>query len=125
MIRNSAKVANDALSLPPGSRAKLAEKLLESLDHPRQKEIDREENAVGRTMTTFRITTCPSCGSKRIKKVRRNWTGNFKGKTYTVRDLEYYKCPDRREKIYDRDAMRQIEASSPALERMHSKRRSA
>ncbi len=41
MIRNSAKVANDALSLPPKSRAKLAEKLLESLDDPRQKEIDR------------------------------------------------------------------------------------
>lgn len=41
MIRNSAKVVNDALSLPPKSRVKLAEKLLESLDDPRQKEIDR------------------------------------------------------------------------------------
>ena len=41
MPRNSAKVVNDALSLPPRSRAKLAEKLLESLDEPRQKEIDR------------------------------------------------------------------------------------
>ena len=41
MIRNSAKVVNDALSLPPKSRARLAEKLLESLDDPKQKEIDR------------------------------------------------------------------------------------
>ena len=41
MIRSSAKVVNDALSLPPRSRAKLAEKLLESLDNPRQQEIDR------------------------------------------------------------------------------------
>ena len=41
MIKNSTKVVNDALSLPPKSRAKLAEKLLESLDDPRQKEIDR------------------------------------------------------------------------------------
>lgn len=41
MIRNSTKVVNDALSLPPKSRAKLAEKLLESLDDPRQREIDR------------------------------------------------------------------------------------
>jgi len=41
MIRHSAKVINDALSLPPRSRAKLAEKLLESLDDPKQKEIDR------------------------------------------------------------------------------------
>jgi len=41
MIRNSAKVVSDALSLSPRSRAKLAEQLLESLDDPKQKEIDR------------------------------------------------------------------------------------
>ena len=41
MIRNSAKVVSDALSLPPRSRAKLAEQLLASLDDPKQKEIDR------------------------------------------------------------------------------------
>jgi putative addiction module component (TIGR02574 family) len=41
MIRNSAKIVSDALSLPPRSRAKLAEQLLESLDDPKQKEIDR------------------------------------------------------------------------------------
>ena len=40
MIRNSAKVISDALSLPPRSRAKLAEQLLESLDDPKQKETD-------------------------------------------------------------------------------------
>ena len=41
MIRSSVKVVHDALSLPPRSRAKLAEKLLESLDDTRQREIDR------------------------------------------------------------------------------------
>ena len=41
MIRSSVKVVTDALSLPPKSRAKLAEKLLESLDDPRRQEIDR------------------------------------------------------------------------------------
>jgi len=41
MIRNSAKVVSEALSLPPRSRAKLAEQLLASLDDPKQKEIDR------------------------------------------------------------------------------------
>jgi putative addiction module component (TIGR02574 family) len=41
MIRNSAKIVSDALSLPPRSRAKLAERLLESLEDPKQKEIDR------------------------------------------------------------------------------------
>lgn len=41
MIRNTAKVVSDALSLPPRSRARLADKLLESLNEPRQREIDR------------------------------------------------------------------------------------
>jgi putative addiction module component (TIGR02574 family) len=41
MVRNNAKVISDALSLPPRSRAKLAEQLLESLDDPKQREIDR------------------------------------------------------------------------------------
>ena len=41
VIRNSAKVISDALSLPPRSRARLAEQFLESLDDPKQKEIDR------------------------------------------------------------------------------------
>jgi putative addiction module component (TIGR02574 family) len=36
----TAKLAKEALSLPPRSRAKLAEKLLESLDGSTQKEID-------------------------------------------------------------------------------------
>ena len=42
MIRSSAaKVVSGALSLPAKSRARLAERLLESLDDPKQKEIDR------------------------------------------------------------------------------------
>ena len=38
MIRNSAKVIDEAMSLPARSRAKLAERLLESLGGPKQKE---------------------------------------------------------------------------------------
>jgi putative addiction module component (TIGR02574 family) len=41
MNRNTAKVVGDALALPPRSRARLADKLLESLDQPRQKAIDK------------------------------------------------------------------------------------
>ncbi len=61
------------------------------------------------------ITSCPSCGSKNIKKVRRNWTGEHEGQTYTVEKLAYHECPDCGEKVYDREAMRRIEASSPAF----------
>jgi len=34
---------------------------------------------------------------------------------YTVEELEFYECPDCGEKVYDRDAMRTIEANSPAF----------
>jgi len=61
------------------------------------------------------ITKCPTCGSDRIKKVRRNWTGKFQGKAYTVPALEFYECPSCGERIYDREAMQKIEAHSPAF----------
>jgi len=66
------------------------------------------------------ITSCPSCSSKRVKRVRRNWTGEFQGQGYTVPGLEFYECPDCGEKIYDREAMRKIEAHSPAFAKSHA-----
>ena len=73
----------------------------------------------------LKITTCPSCRGRNIKKVRRNWIGNFKGKRYEVPNLQFYECPDCGEKVYDRKAMREIEERSPAFERMHSRRKLA
>jgi YgiT-type zinc finger domain-containing protein len=75
-------------------------------------------------MAKLEITTCPSCGSKKIRRLQRNWTGNFNGKKYTVPNLEYYECPDCGEKVYDREAMRKIEAHSPAFKRVRPKRTS-
>ena len=72
-----------------------------------------------------KISTCPSCGGSKIKKVRRNWTSKFRGKTYMVPDLEYYECADCGEKVYDRQAMRKIEAHSPAFAKPHVERKSA
>lgn len=63
----------------------------------------------------IRITACPSCGSDTIKKVRRNSNRKLRNKTYTVPNLEYYECPNCAEKVYDREAMRKIEAHSPAF----------
>jgi YgiT-type zinc finger domain-containing protein len=65
----------------------------------------------------IQITVCPSCGRGNIKKVRRDWTGEFRDRPYTVPDLEFYECPDCGERIYDRTAMRKIEAHSPAFAR--------
>ena len=37
----------------------------------------------------LRITICPSCGSDRINPVCRDWTGKFRGQSYTVPKLEF------------------------------------
>ena len=61
------------------------------------------------------ITICPTCGSNKIKKVRRNLIGQFQDQTYKVPALQFHECPDFGEKIYDRQAMRKIEFYSPAF----------
>jgi len=73
----------------------------------------------------FKITRCPSCDGTKIKKVRRNWTGEFKSQRYTVHDLEYCECPDCVEKLYGREALREIERHSPAFEPADINRRLA
>jgi YgiT-type zinc finger domain-containing protein len=69
-----------------------------------------------------KITVCPNCGSREIKKVRRNWTGKAQGKTYLVPALEYYDCPSCGEKVYDRWAIQKIESYSPVLSKKRAKR---
>jgi len=68
-------------------------------------------------MNALKITICPSCGSDKIKGVRRNWSGEYKGRAYTVPSLEFYECPACGEKVYDREAMRSIENYSPAFDK--------
>ena len=68
----------------------------------------------------IKITICPSCGKSNIKKVRKNWTGNFQGQVYTVPSLQFYECPDCGERIYDREVMHRIEAASPAFSKKHN-----
>lgn len=63
----------------------------------------------------LQIATCPSCGSPSIKWMRQDWTDEFRGQTYLVPDLEFYQCSDCGERLYDREAMRKIEACSPAF----------
>jgi YgiT-type zinc finger domain-containing protein len=71
---------------------------------------------------TFKIQTCPTCGSRKIKKIRRNHTGKFSGQSYSVSSLERYECPECGEKIYDREAMRQIERVSPAFSKVRNRK---
>ena len=61
------------------------------------------------------ISRCPSCGSDQIKKVCRDWTGAYKGQTYVVPKLAFYECPVCGERVFEREALGRIQASSPAF----------
>jgi YgiT-type zinc finger domain-containing protein len=71
---------------------------------------------------SLKIGICPTCGSEKIKKVRRNLMGRFSERSYAVPSLEFYECPDCGEKVYDREAMRRIEATSPAFNRSRTRK---
>lgn len=68
------------------------------------------------------ITQCPTCGSKKIAKVCRDFTEAFEGQEYTVPELEFYECPDCGEQLYDREAMRKIETYSPSYAKKKMKK---
>ena len=68
------------------------------------------------------IKICPTCGSKKIKKVRRDFQAGFAGQSYSVPSLEFYECPDCGERIYDRGAMRKIEEASPAFRKTRTRK---
>ena len=53
--------------------------------------------------------------SKKIKQVRRNLISKVMNHSYTVPNLDLYECLSCKEKIYDRRAMKKIEAYSPAF----------
>ena len=72
-----------------------------------------------------RIHRCPTCGSARIKRVRRKWTGRYNNTSYSVPGLEFYECPNCGEKIYDPEAMRKIETRSPAFAKTPAGKKSA
>ena len=61
-----------------------------------------------------KLRACPTCGSRGIKIIQKTVTRQFEGERYTIPDLEFQECPRCGEKIYDREAMRQIQAASPA-----------
>jgi YgiT-type zinc finger domain-containing protein len=67
-----------------------------------------------RTTPSPKITRCPTCGSPKIRRVRKTVTRTHAGRTYVVPDLAFWESPACGERVYDRAAMRQIETRSPA-----------
>jgi YgiT-type zinc finger domain-containing protein len=70
-----------------------------------------------KTTATPTITSCPTCGSPKIRRVRKTIKRTHAGRTYVVPDLAFWECPACGERVYDRTALRQIEAHSPAYQK--------
>lgn len=74
-------------------------------------------------MTGLKLTVCPNCGNKNLKKVRKTVTGTRQGKRYSAPSVEFYECPDCGERVYDPAAVQQIEQySHVAMKRRPTRR---
>jgi YgiT-type zinc finger domain-containing protein len=62
----------------------------------------------------LQITECPTCGSDKIKKVRKTLHRETRGIPYVVPNLAFWECPDCGERLFDHEAMQKIEAHRPA-----------
>lgn len=76
-------------------------------------------------MTRIKLSVCPNCSSKNLKKVRKTVSGTRQGKRYSVPAVEFYECPDCGERVYEPAAIRQIEQRSQARIRNRSAKRIA
>ena len=55
------------------------------------------------------LKNCPTCGSDKIRKVRRTLTRGPAGRHYTVPQLAFHECPACGEQVYGPEAMEKIE----------------
>jgi YgiT-type zinc finger domain-containing protein len=72
------------------------------------------QSSRGEGLAALRITECPTCGGA-IRRVRRDYRRTFRGREYVVPQLTFYECPRCGERVFDAEAMRRIEARSPAF----------
>ena len=73
----------------------------------------------------LKISECPTCGSARITKIKRNCRREVRGQSYVVPALEYWECPDCGEGVYEASAMRKIEEYSPSYAARQKNRKAA
>ncbi len=61
--------------------------------------------------------TCPTCGSKRIHRVKRSLSLTSRGKPFTVPAVIFHECPNCGEQVFGPEAMDKIEAHRPKRRR--------
>jgi YgiT-type zinc finger domain-containing protein len=56
------------------------------------------------------LSKCPTCGSRRLQKVRSDFATTVQGRSVLVPDLERQECPDCGEILFDCEAMERLES---------------
>ncbi len=63
----------------------------------------------------IKIKECPTCGSSRIRAVKKTVQGERCGEPYSVSGVEFYECPVCGERVYDREAIRKVQNVAGSL----------
>jgi YgiT-type zinc finger domain-containing protein len=74
-------------------------------------------------MAMLILKTCPTCGSRKIKRVRRTLRRVFQGRAYVVPNVEFHVYPDCGENLFDSAATDKIQAHSPAFAKPGNRRK--
>ncbi|MGH7176594.1 MAG: YgiT-type zinc finger protein [Tepidisphaeraceae bacterium] len=61
--------------------------------------------------------SCPTCGSRRIRRQRSDFPMRFGSRRVVVPELERQECPVCGEVLFDRDAMKKIQSHYPPARR--------
>jgi YgiT-type zinc finger domain-containing protein len=76
-------------------------------------------------MIGVKIKKCPICGSKKIRRVRRDLKIDVGDLHFTTPNLSFNECPNCGEQFFDLAAMQKIESHRPAAGPKVRSRRSA
>ena len=63
----------------------------------------------------FKISTCPMCGGKNIKAVRRTIRRNVNGRQVSIPSVRFHECPDCGEQFFPPESIDRIQAHLPAF----------
>jgi YgiT-type zinc finger domain-containing protein len=78
-----------------------------------------------RVMTQLAINVCPTCGSRRIRRVKRTIESRRGGEPFTAHGIEIEECQDCGERLFGPKAMEQIAAQQPGARKRIRRRKSA
>ena len=76
-------------------------------------------------MSQLTISTCPICGSRKIRRLKRDIKSNRGGVSFVARNIEIDECPNCQEQLFSPEALEKIDAQRAQSKKRGTRRRSA